>query len=217
MTSTRKALKDGGTRAQKQYEVRGHRVGGAVQRASTKPTASSSKSLDDYVWGIFSLILGVITKIIQGSIYLVGGIGLPIVDVMLGAQSLSIIFKHSTFAFGYMFSPTALANVMSPVTSVVQMIIWRLVFSKKIPKGIKFLFLIPGIAIMILDTGIDTSLTKFLVYGASPLENIPDKPVIYWFVWGLILLLTGFNEALFNMMGFVAEIDLRKLLKRNAR
>jgi len=127
------------------------------------------------------------------------------VDIVFGLISLALMFSADLQPDDLMsWLLVILSSMLSFLTSAVQYVLWKVVFNVD-EWWKRIVALAPGIALMILDTGIDASLANWLIYRKSPLDfplPLHETNLMYWFTYFMILIGTGFNEPLVNLFRY---------------
>lgn len=171
-------------------------------RNKSRPLAAMSWS--EIIETTLDATLNFITSTVSFIVTIAGPGALLIADVALGAVVLGELFKTPVNALWFTLSPSTLGGGISLATSAVQLVVWRFFFSSKSISA-KGLALIAAICIAILDTTLDTSLTNVLINNGPP-KLVPETSSgIYWIAWALIMLITGFNEALVNLISSITR------------
>ena len=162
----------------------------------------ANMTLTDAIGAGANFIINFLMAVVSFFVTITGTGALLIADVAMGAMVLGQLFTTSVTAFGWTFTPETLGGMISLATSAVQMVIWKAFFDTK-SYALKWVVLIPAVIIAVVDTLLDTSLTNVLVNGGDPIFLPQQKDTTFWLAWAVILLITGFNEALINVVGIV--------------
>lgn len=154
------------------------------------------KTMDDFVNRSLDVADGARRIFIE----IVGTGILLFLDVLLGSMSLAMSFETGAEFVGIAIGPSVIAVLISTATSVIQIVLWRIIFRIDSWTG-KLLILMPGLILAVLDTAMDSALSSWVVYQVSPMDFPPPHPsAMYWSVYGIILIVTGFNEPLVEMI-----------------
>jgi len=142
-----------------------------------------------------------VSEIFQTLMIEVGGYAvLLFLDVILGSVSLAMTFAEDPAIAGLTFSASLVAILISSATSVVQFVLWREIFENA---GVikRMLVVAPALMLAVLDTALDSALSSWIVYGVNPIEFPPENPSpMFWAVYGVIMIITGFNEPLVELV-----------------
>jgi hypothetical protein len=121
------------------------------------------------------------------------------VDVLIGFIALVLMTRADLQPGDFLsWLLWGVSGALSFLTSAVQYVFWKIIFT--VPNWWhKIGLLMPVLALMILDTGMDSSLTNWLIYRRSPLSLLLPADQVdpgYYVVFFMILIATGFNEPL---------------------
>lgn len=150
-----------------------------------------NETLKDFI----TFFLSGLVSIIRAGTMVAGTCALAVIDVILGAMVLGLVFQQGGSVLGLELPGTFIATLISLATSAVQMALWESLLNQRGPQ--QWLMLLMMTALIGLDTLCDSAIITWFMYGESPANLMPTEPDLIWFVAvAITFIITAGNEIL---------------------
>lgn len=158
---------------------------------SNNNSVYGSDTLKDFILAFLTAIV----SFIRSSTLVLGTGALAVIDIVLGAMVLGLLFNNGASVLTVPVPGALIATCISLATSAVQMALWELVLDRR--HQAKWPLIIVMSVLMALDTFCDTAIVTWFMYGESPANFAPAQPDLLWFVAAaLVFIITACNEIL---------------------
>ena len=133
-----------------------------------------------------------------------GSLALHSIDVLFGSMALGLAFQQQGETGWHLWLAMGASIIFGVATSGIQFRLWRIILRTK-DWYRRLAMIIPGILVALLDTLNDGSLVEWFIGRYSPLtwpRKFENTNVMYWIIWGVVILVCGMNEPLVELFKF---------------